>query len=60
VAISEVDGQDLAISNISSFFHLHEMKEVGAISLARGNEDVKGEDMEMARALARKILSLLD
>lgn len=59
VAVSEVDGQDLAISNISSFFHLHEMREIGSIAIARGSEKVKEEDLEMAKALARKILSAL-
>jgi len=59
VAVSEVDGQNLAISSISSFFHLHEMREVGSIAISRGTEKVNEEDIEMAKVLAKKISSEL-
>mgnify|MGYP001078045230 FL=1 len=59
VAVSEADGQNLAISDISSFFRLHQMRDIGSIGIARGSEDVKDEDIEMAKALARKILNEL-
>ena len=59
VAVSEVDGQNLAISNISSFFHLHEMKEIGSVAIARGRGKVKKKDMDLVEILAQKILEEL-
>lgn len=59
IAVSEINGQNFAILSISSFFCLHEMREIGSISISHEGKNVKDKDMEMVKILAEKILNLL-
>jgi multimeric flavodoxin WrbA len=55
VAVSEVDGQNLALATISSFFRLNEMIEIGGFSIARGKSEVGDRELESARVFGRMI-----
>jgi multimeric flavodoxin WrbA len=59
VAVSEINGQNFAILGISSFFSLHEIREVGSLSIAHEGKNIKEEDVEMVKTLAEKILQSL-
>ncbi len=59
VAVSEEDGQELALSAISSFFELQGMKQVGSIAIARGDKPVGEAELEMAKTLGERIANQL-
>lgn len=59
VAVAEEDGQELALSAISSFFELQNMKQVGGIAIVRGDKPVGEVELEMARTLGERIASKL-
>ena len=59
VAVSEEDGQELALSAISSFFELQNVKQVGGIAIARGDKPVGEAELEMAKTLGERIASKL-
>ncbi|MDH5438076.1 MAG: flavodoxin family protein [Candidatus Bathyarchaeota archaeon] len=59
VAVAEEDGQDLALSAIGSFFELQNMKQVGGIAIVRGDKPVREADLEMAKALGKRIANKL-
>lgn len=59
VAVSEEDGQELALSAISSFFELQNVKQVGGIAIARGDKPVGEAELEMAKTLGKRIASKL-
>lgn len=59
VAVSEEDGQELALSAISSFFELQNIKQVGGIAIARGDKPVGEAELEMAKTLGKRIASKL-
>lgn len=59
VAVSEEDGQELALSAISSFFELQNIKQVGGIAIARGDKPVGEAELEMAKTLGERIASKL-
>lgn len=55
VAVAEEDGQELALSAISSFFELQGMKQIGGIAVARGDKPIGEAELEMARTLGKRI-----
>lgn len=57
VAVSEEGGQELALSAISSFFELQNVKQVGGIAIARGDKPVGEAELEMAKTLGERIAS---
>ena len=59
VSVSEENGQELALSAISSFFELHGMKEVGGIALVRGDKPIGRAGLDVAKALGETIASRL-
>ena len=59
VAVAEEDGQELALSAISSFFELQNMKQLGGIAIVRGDKPVGEAELEMAKALGKRIASKL-
>lgn len=59
VAVSEEDGQELALSAISSFFKLQNVKEVGGIAIARGDKPLGEAELQMAKTLGERIASKL-
>ncbi|NIR87485.1 flavodoxin family protein [Candidatus Bathyarchaeota archaeon] len=59
VAVAEEDGQELALSAISSFFELQNMKQVGGIAIVRGEKPVGEVELDMARSLGRRIANKL-
>jgi multimeric flavodoxin WrbA len=59
VAVSEEDGQELALSAISSFFELQNVKQLGGIAIARGDKPVGEAELEMAKTLGKRIASKL-
>jgi len=59
VAVAEEGGQELALSAISSFFELQNMKQVGGIAIVRGDKPVGEVELEMAKALGERIASKL-
>jgi len=59
VAVAEEDGQELALSAISSLFELQKMKQVGGIAIVRGDKPVGEAELEMAKTLGKKIASQL-
>jgi len=59
VAVAEESGQELALSAISSFFELHDMKQIGSIAIARGDKPVGEAELEMAKTLGKRIANRL-
>jgi multimeric flavodoxin WrbA len=59
VAVAEEDGQELALSAISSFFKLQNMKQMGGIAIVRGEKPVGEVELGMARSLGRRIANKL-
>jgi multimeric flavodoxin WrbA len=59
VAVAEEDGQELALSAISSFFELQGMKQIGSIAIARGDKPVGEAELEMAKTLGKRIANQL-
>ncbi|UCE15522.1 MAG: flavodoxin family protein [Candidatus Bathyarchaeota archaeon] len=59
VTVAEEDGQELALSAISSFFDLQNMKQVGGIAVVRGDKPVGEAELGMAKALGEMIASKL-
>jgi len=59
IAVAEEDGQELALSAISSFFELQNMKQVGGIAIVRGDKPVGKVELEMAEALGEIVASKL-
>jgi len=59
VAVAEEDGQELALSAISSFFELQNMKQLGGIAVVRGDKPVGEKELKMARALGEMIANKL-
>ena len=59
VAVAEEDGQELALSAISSFFELQNMKQVGGLAIVRGDKPVGEAELEMAKALGKRIANKL-
>jgi multimeric flavodoxin WrbA len=59
VAVSEIDGQNRTLSAISGFFQLLGMKELGSVSIARGEDMVGEAEFEMAKALGKRIVNQL-
>ncbi len=57
VAVAEEDGQELALSAISSFFELQNMKQVGSIAIVRGDKPVGEAELKMAKTLGETIAS---
>jgi len=57
VAVSEEDGQELALSAISSFFELQNMNQVGSIAIVRGDKPVGEAELKMAKTLGETIAS---
>ncbi|UCE16051.1 MAG: flavodoxin family protein, partial [Candidatus Bathyarchaeota archaeon] len=57
VAVAEEDGQELALSAISSFFELQNMKQVGSIAIVRGDKPVGAAELKMAKTLGETIAS---
>ncbi len=59
VAVSEENGQELALSAISSFFELQGIKQVGGLAVVRGDKPIGEADLKMAKTLGEKIASKL-
>ena len=59
VAVAEEDGQELALSAISSLFEIHKMKQAGSISIVTGDKPLGEADLEMAKTLGKKIANEL-
>ncbi len=59
VSVSEENGQELALSAISSFFELQGVKQVGGIALARGDKPIGRAGLDVAKALGETIASRL-
>jgi multimeric flavodoxin WrbA len=57
IAVSEINGQNQTLSAISGFFQLMGIREVGSMSIARGEDEVSEVELEIARALGKKIVS---
>lgn len=55
LAVAEEDGQELALSAISSFFELQKMKQIGGIAIVRGDKPVGEAELEMAKTLGKNI-----
>ncbi len=58
ISVSEESGQNEALNTISSFYQLHEMKEVGGVSIVRVGP-VSEAQLEAARALGRMVAERL-
>jgi len=59
VAVAEENGQNLALSALSSFFQLHNMKELGSMAIVHLGKPIGKVELEMAKALGEKIASHL-
>jgi len=59
VAVSEEDGQELALSAISSFFELQRMKQGGGIAIVRGDKPVGEAELRIGKALGEMVASKL-
>lgn len=59
VAVSEENGQELALSAISSFFKLQDIKQVGGVAIVRGDKPIGEADLKMAKTLGEKIANKL-
>ena len=59
VAVAEEDGQELALSAISSFFELQKMKQVGGIAIVRGDKPVGEAELEIVKTLGKSIAKKL-
>jgi len=59
VSVAEESGQELALSAISSFFELQNMKQLGGIAIVRGDKPVGKAELEMAKTLGETIASKL-
>jgi multimeric flavodoxin WrbA len=59
IAVSEENGQELALSAISSFFQLQNMKQGGGIALVRGDKPVGKAELRMGKALGETVASKL-
>lgn len=59
VSVSEENGQELALSAISSFFELQGMKQVGGIALVRGDKPIGRAGLDVAKALGETIAGRL-
>ena len=55
IAVAEEDGQELALSAISSFFEIQNMRQLGSIAIVTGDKPIGETDMEMAKTLGKKI-----
>lgn len=60
ITVADKSGQDKALSAIGSFFRLHEMKNVGNITVALHDRKVVDEnDLSLCRMLGKKITKML-
>ena len=59
LAVAEENGQELALSAITSFFELQNMKQIGGIAIVRGDKPVGEAELEMAKTLGKIIANKL-
>jgi len=60
IALAAINGQERTLAAVSHFFELHEIKQIGGIAIALHEKETVGKaELEMAKALGRKILSHL-
>lgn len=59
IAVSEEEGQNQALSAISSFFQVQNIKEVGSLGIAHRGKPIGKVELGMAKALGERVASHL-